>query len=482
MQPRTTAILFAIALALGAFVYLYEIRGGEARKAAEERSKQLFPEIEAADVTALWFETQDGQSARLERHEGTWRLVEPIRFAAEETAVEGMASSLADLASEGVIEEPQPSDVYGLGEGATVVHFLAREKEHTLRIGKRAPVGGNTYAAVEAEPAVVYTVPTFRVTGFSKNLADLREHLVLRFDQPSIRRIEASWPPDGRVTLERSDADDWALLEPLGDRADQDTVAGLLSDLRFLRASEFLDTPTSEARAALETPEFKVRLLGGAEEGEEPPVFELAIGAVLGDGRVVRSSAAPILFLVPPERLQDLPRRVVEYRYKDLAEFSILDAAKLELAFASETADTQEAVVILATRGDQGWTSTPERVQPGKLARLVSELSRLQASDIVAEALDDEGLAQLGLSPPATVVRVFAAEEGGEEPLLAELFFGRVDPDRGVFVRVPGRDTVYAIGAGIAEHVPVSLEAFRNRFVSQEEEVDAGADAPGAEG
>lgn len=470
MQPRTTAILLAVALALGAFVYFYEVRGAETRKAAEEHAKQLFPEVEATEVSAIWLETLSGTKARLERREGDWQIVEPIDFLADGTVVEGLASSLADVASVGVIEEPQGPEVYGLDEAATVVDFLAGEQEYQLRVGRGTPVGGNTYASVGADPSVVYTVPTFRVNGFSKSLADLRERRLLDFDPASIRRIEVGWPPDGRAVLELAEDDEWRVVQPLETRADQETVQSLLSDLRFMRASGFLDEPDSAAEAALEAPEFEARLFGEPEEGAEAPVFELTVGAASGEGRVARSSQVEILFTVPRERLQDLPRRLAEYRYKDLAEFAILDAQKLELAFASESEDSQEAIVIVAVRGEEGWTSTPEPMQPGKVARAISELSRLEASDILAEAMDAEGLAALGLSPPTTVVRVFGAGEDGSEPVLTELFLGRSDPERGIFARVPGRDTVYALESGLAEHVPISLEAFRNRFASDEED------------
>jgi hypothetical protein len=33
---------------------------------------------------------------------------------------------------------------------------------------------------------------------------------------------------------------------------------------------------------------------------------------------------------------------------------------------------------------------------------------------------------------------------------------------------VPGRETVYRVAGSLAQHVPLSLEAFRNRFVAKE--------------
>ena len=46
MNPRTTGILFLVALLLGAFIYFYEIRGGERRQEAEAEAKRLFAGLE----------------------------------------------------------------------------------------------------------------------------------------------------------------------------------------------------------------------------------------------------------------------------------------------------------------------------------------------------------------------------------------------------------------------------------------------------
>ncbi|MEN8183739.1 MAG: DUF4340 domain-containing protein [Myxococcota bacterium] len=478
MQPRSAAILLAVALALGAFVYFYEIRGGETREAAEARARQLFPEMSAADVEAVWFETTDGQPARIERREGGWRIVEPIESPADPTVVDGLVGGLAELISEGAIDDPQAPEVYGLGAGASRVGFRRADGEGELWLGRQTPVGGMTYVASAPAADVVYTVLTHHVTPFRKALPDLRERRVLPIEPSTIRRIEASWPLGDAVVLERSEDDAWRVVEPLEAQADQETVDGLLSDLQFLRASDFYDDPSPEAVRALDPPQFHARLFAEADEGvgdeeaegaELPaPVFEITLGSVHGDGRVVRSSLSEILLAVPAERLEDLPRRVVDYRYKDLAEFSILDAQQVELAFADETESAQEAVVIVAERGEQGWETQPERMQPGKIARLVSELSRLEAQDIIAEKLGDEERAALGLSPPRLVVRVHGEAEDGERPLLAELFLGDADPERGIYAQVPGDDLVYSLDFELAEHLPVSLEAFRNRFMSEE--------------
>ena len=116
MNPRTTGILFLIVAALGAFVYFYEIRGEEGRLEAEARQKRLFPDVEAEAVEWLALTTSDGRPVRAERREKGWQIVEPLVFPGDEFALDGMASALAQIASEAVYEDPQAPEVYGLDD------------------------------------------------------------------------------------------------------------------------------------------------------------------------------------------------------------------------------------------------------------------------------------------------------------------------------------------------------------------------------
>jgi hypothetical protein len=481
VNPRTTGILFLVALALGAFIYLYEIRGERERLEAEAAAKQLFPEVEEAQVQAIELTTKDGQRARLERDDGGWRLRQPLDFPADDITLNGMASSLAQLASEQVVEEPQPPDVYGLGEAARVVRFETPAGEHVLRIGNATPVGANTYVATERD-APVYAVPTYRTSSFERALDELREKRVLRFDRAAIARVEARWP-DGGVTLQK-DAEQWRVVAPIEDRADETTVESLLSDLAFLRAQGFLDEPPPEARAALEDPAFAVTLetaAAPAAEGAEarPPLrFELVVGGGLVDGGRVARGASESLYRIEKERLDDFPRQLAAYRFKQLAHFVATDARRLELVF--QPASGGEPVTIQGQQGEAGWSTAPEAMAAGTVSRLVAELSRLRAADILADAMGEAELAALGLRPPRVVARVLG-EGGDEAPVLAEIHLGQVDPERGIVARAAGDERVYRLDHALAEHVPVSLEAFRNRFVSKEGEEEGEAEASAEE-
>jgi hypothetical protein len=497
MRPKTTGILLLLAAALGAFVYFYEIRGADARREAEEREKRLFG-VEQADIEWISLTQPSGESARLERRDGRWLLVSPLEFPADTYAADNLAATLSSLASEAVLENPQPPEEYGLGPGARIVRFGAGGEEHELRIGKDAPVGGFAYASTPNTGAV-YTIARFKAAGFDKPIAELRDKRILEFDVAAIQQIEASWP-DGRVTLERdaaatpapAEADDapdapepqstasWRITSPIQGRADAQTVEELLSTLSFLRADDFVDEVPSDTQAGFASPVFEIALTAPGEgEGAAPRVFRMAVGGPQGsDHRLVRA-AQRSLYTSPVATLDDLPRDLAAYRWKQLAHFAVGDAAVVDFFFQAPKGDP---VAIHAERGTDGWTSTPEAFAPARLESIVAELSRLRAEDIVADSMGDAELRALGLAPPNAIITVLGspeapaadadadAAEKPAAPVLAEVQIGDVEGSEWIAARAAGDPTVYRLPYSLAEQLPVSLDSFRNRFRASEGE------------
>jgi hypothetical protein len=450
MQPRTSAILLAIALALGAFVYFYEIGGEDARREAEEQARRLFPAVEQDAVEWIALATREGIEARLERREGSWSLAEPVVFPADRFAVDGMAANLAGLVSEAALENPQPLLEYDLDDAARTVRFSAGGQERALLLGRQTPVGSNTYAKTGGSDAV-YTVQTYKAQSFDKALDDLREKRILDFDTSAIQRVEARWP-NGRVVLERAEAAGdgadgqsergaWRLVAPLEARADDEVVDDLLSDLSYLRAVGFVDDPPDAAEAGLDPPSFEVILTPAEEGGAEVAPIRLAVGGLHEGERLVRGAHAS-LYTIAADRFDDFPRELVDYRFKQLSRFDISDARQLDLFFQSTLGDP---VAITVTRGDAGWSASP----------------------------GEQELRGLGLSPPNVILSVFGevAQQGGDEPgvapKLAEVHIGGSYGPDGIIARAVGDPVVYRLDYELAEHIPVSLEAFRNRFVDE---------------
>ena len=134
MNPRNTGILFLVALLVVGGVWWSENVRKDRVQEAEAEARTLFPDTDAEDVSFVLVETTDRRSARLERRDGLFRLVEPLDFAADRVSVEGIVNALAEVRSDAVIESPQDPTVYGLGAEASTIRFGSSEGEHVLRL------------------------------------------------------------------------------------------------------------------------------------------------------------------------------------------------------------------------------------------------------------------------------------------------------------------------------------------------------------
>lgn len=474
MNPRSTGILFLIAAALGAFVWFYEIEGAEQRKAGEEAEKRLFPGVEAADVEWIALLTADGYQARVERRDGAWRLVEPVDFPADAFAVDGIASSLVQLASEATYADPQPPTVYGLGDGAREIAFGAGGEEHRIRIGAKTPMGGNTYVSVSGSDAV-HTVRSYRTSALDKRLDDLRDKRIVSFETDAVERMSVRWP-EGGVLLEREDGA-WRMREPVEGPADAGGIQSALSNLSFLRASGFEDAPPSDAETGLDHPDLAIELwLAPEKEGGEARHLSLAIGSAQPSGDRLVRAGAPTLFRVPAARIDDYPRKVAAWRAKDLAHFSAGDARSLEMDFRDASGSP---VRVTATRADDGtWSSEPETIESDRIRSIVDELSRLRARDILADAMGPEELRGVALDPPNASLVVRGADAGAP---LADVRIGVVREGGGIVAQAAGGETVFELDPALGDLVPVSLESLRAGFVAKPEAPELPpADAPPA--
>lgn len=476
MNPRTTLLLAVVTALLAGAVYFYEVRGAPQREGAAQAESLIFGGIEASDIRWLAIETSDGQSARLERAaegadgEASWQLREPLTFPADNVTADGLARGIVTLAWAREFEEPAALSDYGL-EGSARLRFGTDEGEHAIFIGATAPFGEMTYLSID-DRSRIFGVHNSEVSPFSSDLNSMRDRRVVVYPESEITHVEVSWP-SARVRAERSD-DEWQLREPLETRGDDDAIDGLISQIEFLRTTDFVDSPGNAERETLAAPDLRVAL--GSKDDPEATVLE--IGTPVGDRRLVRVSGRETLFSLPEALLADFPSGPVALRFRELTSFSSRDAERFEVAF--EDPDAAQTFRVTGTREDARWSVEPP-MESGKASRLVGELDGLEATDVIAESMGSEELAGLGLSPPRVAIRVEgAAQEGEERPVLAELHLGILDPERGIAARAPGQETIYWIDSESAEVLPLSAVAFENRFAAQEE--PANAEAPATEG
>jgi len=365
--------------------------------------------------------------------------------------------------------------VYGLGPGAHVIYFSAHGEDQGLKLGNKAPLGSSHYVAraSDEENPAVYAIASWRVNALQKDLDSIRDKRILHFDREQVEALELSWP-EGGVTL-RKGGDGWRVQSPIDDLADQATIDRLLSDLAFMRAESFDDEPQPDSHIGLDEPGFKAVLhLRGSEEdseaGENTQTIELGSFAN-GPTRFVRGRY-PSLYKVAAGRIDDLPRQLFAYRYKLLSEFAIEEAVRLELRFRNELG---ESVHVQVEKSEAGWSGGEPAISPEHADRMIQHLARLESVGVMAEKLGDSEFAGLGLDPPHVTLQVFTEDdEAGFPKRLAEVHLGVSGAATGIAARRAEGHKVYRLDWNLAEFLPVSLEAYRARFLAPKVHDDNG--------
>jgi Domain of unknown function (DUF4340) len=140
---RTTLILLLLALGLGGFVYLYEIRGATVRQEMKEKEQQIFS-FTADEVEALTVNSQN-TTISLERNNSSnssdpvrWLLKFPEQSPANNASVSYLMDLLVDGKANRTLSVPlNQASEYGLNQPqATIEIQLKNKKSHKLILGK----------------------------------------------------------------------------------------------------------------------------------------------------------------------------------------------------------------------------------------------------------------------------------------------------------------------------------------------------------
>ncbi len=208
MKPRTLLILFAVVLALSAFIFFYERK----LPSSEERTKlgkQVFA-FEKDEVTAIAIDSAKGPVS-LERVGGAalraaqkettkakkggdlpepsaeWRLTGPLAARADTFAVDHLLETLGTLEKTRTMDRVDPKAV-GLDRPRASVRLTTKSGEKVLKIGAEVPPGGTLIAGVDHEKGA-YVVSDAILPELEKAPGDWRDRLIFRADRDAVQRI-----------------------------------------------------------------------------------------------------------------------------------------------------------------------------------------------------------------------------------------------------------------------------------------------------
>ena len=413
MKFKTNVAIGAVFVALLAFVYFYEIKGGEERRQEAEKSKQLFV---FQDDDAQRLELLRGDDALvLAKGTGGWNLSAPMTDGADQEAVERYLRNLRECEREKVVVDSASASAeeaaqYGLDAPRLKVRLQTEDGgEQVVAFGADSPTDRFTYAQLQGDNPEIFVVRAWRFDNLDKRAFDLRDRRVLAFAKDEVMQVQRTGL-GGAVVVDRVDAD-WQMREPVTARAAADAVDGLLDKIDQAEIEAFVaEEPDTTALASYglgEPPHVEVALLIGQDRAEK----RLAIGGADEQGRwYARDASRPQVFLVDSTLVQELTKGIADLRDKKPLRFERDQVERIVLTRGAATA-------FAADKDTSGVWHLSEPVgrdaKSWKLNSLLSDLEQLEvegfAEELPAEAAPAFGIELHGEGQTLLTVRLSAA-------------------------------------------------------------------------
>lgn len=386
-------------LVLGGLVgYIYFVDSKQEPSGTTAREK-LFESVQADDIEEVQVKSADGETTRLQKTDGNWQVVEPVKAAADTSELTSIASSLASLEIQRVVDE-NPADLkqYGLEPARVEVAFRPKGETELRRvqIGEKTPTGTDLYARVPDQKRV-FLVSSFLDSTFNKNTFALRDRRILVFDRNMADGLELT---NGAVKTQLvKSGSEWRLVSPIAVRADFAAVEGSLERLSSTQMQGIVDPEGKDlAKYGLTKPTGTIVVKTGSSSAT------LTLGSTENALLHAQDSSRPVVFTIAPILREDVMRSVSDFRRKDLFDGRAFTASRVEIKRGAET------VVLEKSKGKDNadvWRSSGKDIDSAKADDLMTKLTGLRAASF-------EDRAHPSLKSPALVATVHFAENKQE--------------------------------------------------------------------
>ncbi len=398
---RLASTLVLVAVLAGLTGYIYFVENKQPAASPDEKAKAF--DITADQIEELQIKIADGESSTLKRLDGRWQLVDPVEAEADSAEVNNMASSLASLDVQRVVDEA-PADLGQFGLSTPHVEVAFRVKGQTdfrrLQIGEKTPTGGDVYARRPDEKRV-FLVSSFIDETFKRTPFDLRDKTILKFDRDKVTGLEIT-NASGTLLFERKGAN-WVFVKPRAMRADFATVEGALTSLSSTLMQKFVAdsaTPAELAQYGLSKPSATASILMGDSK------VGLALGRTDNAETYAKDPSKMAIMMVAPTIVETLNKTAGSFRRKELFDMGSFNTRRLEIRRGSEMVAFEKSA---AADGKDTWKNAAGKdVDAAKVEDLLTKLSYLRVQSF-------EDPADAALKTPALVATVRFGENKAEE-------------------------------------------------------------------
>lgn len=153
MNGKVTIVLLAVALALGAYLYIVPAPSTVPPDIAAKQTDII--NLVTAEVQGFSVFKSDGTTIEVARNGDGWALTQPQPALGDDIAIGQVVATIAQLQAQEVIEKPGDVEAYGLLAPSLTIIFQGKFGQAAfIRVGDRNPSGGARYVQVDKDPRV----------------------------------------------------------------------------------------------------------------------------------------------------------------------------------------------------------------------------------------------------------------------------------------------------------------------------------------
>lgn len=359
MIKKSTLFILLGAIALGAAVYYFDWKRGqkEAEKSTADTSKPVFALPAGSEIVSLSITRSQvaGEGPiRLEKQNGMWQILQPLKTQADEHVVSGIVETLGNSR----IESNQPGTpdrlkVYGLDPPAVSVELkLQNGSEHTLKLGNKDFTNTYVYGQIDGKDVALLPSAMRSQTDLSADF--LRDHDVLHFDQNEVNAFSLK-NPAGQVEAKK-EKDGWTFAKPdAGQLADESDVASLLNAVTAAKMKGVVaESAENPGQYGLSAPPVIF-----AVTNESGNSATLLVGKKEGSDYYAKDSSRPTIFTVNEALYKKLTETYGDLRDKKLVRSTQGDFTRAEL-------HNENGTLVMAPKAEQDWVAEAPAEIKGK--------------------------------------------------------------------------------------------------------------------
>jgi hypothetical protein len=327
---RTRGLLIAVILLAalaGGVWWSNKTEEAKAKKPPADESPKILS-IPTAQIVKIDIRRASGETTVLDRSSGKWQITAPQAYPADSSAIETVASSLASLPSDRLVEE-KTSDLgqYGLAKPALAIDIGLKDgKAQHLLVGDETPTGNGFYAALQGDPRV-FTIPAYIKSSIDKTSGDLRDKRLLRFSSYQLTRVELAAKGQD-IEFGKNNLNEWQILKPRPLRADGGQVEDLIT--RLTEASLDPNATAEDAKRAAAAFASGTRV-AIARVTDSSGTQQLEVRRDRDKSYYAKSSVVEGVYRIPSNIGDALDKGLEDFRNKKIFDFGWNDPTRIEV-------------------------------------------------------------------------------------------------------------------------------------------------------